>query len=181
MRTLELLDGYAPRDDREREDRQRMLELLVTTQHPLARHQFDPGHFTASAFVLSPALGQVLLIKHPVLGLWLQPGGHIEPGDADPMNAALREVREETGLTVSKGDALFDIDIHEIPSRGAAPAHLHFDLRFLVTVDGLPDPLSEEGVHARWLTLHEAVALTTDESVKRMVAKVRRARERSTG
>ena len=53
-------------------------------------------HYTASAFVFDAA-DQVLLIHHVKSGLWLPPGGHIEPGET-PAEAALREVREETGL-----------------------------------------------------------------------------------
>ena len=53
-------------------------------------------HYTASAFVFS-AGDQVLLIHHVKSGLWLPPGGHIESGET-PAEAALREVREETGV-----------------------------------------------------------------------------------
>lgn len=41
--------------------------------------------------------GRVLLIKHKRLGLWLAPGGHVDEGET-PEQAALRELREETGL-----------------------------------------------------------------------------------
>lgn len=170
-RTLELLDAYAPRDARERADKARMLELLATTPRPFDRHQFAPGHFTASAFVVSPSHDRVLLIEHPTLALWLQPGGHIEPEDTDPMSGARREVLEETGLLAATRPTLFDIDIHEIPSRASAPAHLHYDLRFVAEVDGLPEPGGAEGVACRWLTRAEALALTTDQSVRRMVGK----------
>ncbi|AEB12735.1 NUDIX hydrolase [Marinithermus hydrothermalis] len=43
---------------------------------------------------------QVLLMhraKEPNLGLWVPPGGKLEPGE-DPRAGALRELREETGL-----------------------------------------------------------------------------------
>jgi 8-oxo-dGTP diphosphatase len=53
-------------------------------------------HFTASAVVLDDA-GQVLLVHHNKIGQWLYPGGHVDP-DEDPAEAALREVREETGI-----------------------------------------------------------------------------------
>lgn len=166
---LELLDAFAPSDTREQSDHARMLALLATTSDPFSRHQFDPGHFTASALVVSRDAGQVLLIHHPTLALWLQPGGHIEPGDSALVDAARREVREETGLTGDLDGALFDVDIHEIPARGIAPAHQHFDLRFLAVVPGLPAPSSDERVEARWLTPTAAAALTTDESVRRML------------
>ena len=51
-------------------------------------------HFTVSGFVSQA--GKTALHWHR-LGLWLPPGGHIE-ADEDPIEAVLREVREETGL-----------------------------------------------------------------------------------
>ncbi len=53
-------------------------------------------HFTASAVVLNDA-DEVLLIHHNKIGLWLYPGGHIDPNET-PSEAALREVAEETGI-----------------------------------------------------------------------------------
>lgn len=169
---LELLDAFSPSEAREREHHARMLSLLATTPDPFARSQYEPGHFTASAFVVSRADRRVLLIAHPTLGFWLQPGGHIEPEDGSPAAGALREVREETGIAARTAPALFDVDIHEIPARGTAPAHLHHDFRFLVEVDGCPVPTGEEGLDARWLTPGDAARLTTDESVRRMIRKV---------
>lgn len=169
MRTLELLDAYTPFDARDHQERARMLALLATTNHPFSREQYDPGHFTASALVVSRTHERVLLIAHPTLQRWLQPGGHVDAGDPEPSAGAAREVLEETGLTVVPGNALFDIDIHDIPARRSAPAHLHFDLRFLATVDGLPAPGGAEGLDARWLDPNGALALGIDDSVQRLV------------
>ena len=52
-------------------------------------------HFTATAYVV--ARGHTLLLWHGKLRMWLPPGGHCEPNE-DPVQAALREVREESGL-----------------------------------------------------------------------------------
>jgi 8-oxo-dGTP diphosphatase len=52
-------------------------------------------HFTATGIVLHE--DNVLLIEHAKLKWWMPPGGHIEPNE-DPVQAVLREVREETGL-----------------------------------------------------------------------------------
>ena len=54
-------------------------------------------HFTVAVFVVHE--GHVLLHPHPKVGLWLPPGGHIEPHEL-PDDAARRETLEETGLEV---------------------------------------------------------------------------------
>lgn len=53
--------------------------------------------FTVATFVIHQA--KVLLLWHKKLQMWLPPGGHIEPNEL-PDEAAVREVREETGLEV---------------------------------------------------------------------------------
>src|SRR6476659_4087444 len=91
------LTDYAPSDDRERAFRERMLALCGASE-PFSRAAFTPGPFTASAFVLSPDRRRLLVVFHRKLGRWLQPGGHIEPSDASIVDAARREVEEETGV-----------------------------------------------------------------------------------
>jgi len=60
-------------------------------------HLFYDLDFTVSVFVTHR--DRVLLVKHKKLKAWLPLGGHIEIGE-DPEQAALREVREESGLEV---------------------------------------------------------------------------------
>lgn len=57
-------------------------------------------HATASVFIFHNDVQtgwRTGLVKHPILGVWMMPGGHIET-DENPAEAALREAREETGL-----------------------------------------------------------------------------------
>ena len=130
----------------------------------LSRNHFTPGHVTASGFVRKA--DRLLVIHHERLDRWLQPGGHVEPEDADIESAARREVEEETGLTGLASLGLLDVDIHQIPAARGEPVHLHFDVRWAFEATG--SPRAGDGVSdARWATLSELEELGADESVTR--------------
>ena len=170
-----LLQAHRPLDDEEDTHRTRMLALLRGAGDPFTRSNFTPGHVTASGFVLSPDGDALLLIHHRKLGRWLQPGGHIEPGDADVEAAARRELREEVGLDrlTLATDGIFDLDVHAIPAIGREPAHEHFDVRFLFRADELSLGGGEDRETARWMQLSDIEAFAPDRSVARAVDKLR--------
>ncbi len=60
-------------------------------------HIHEKIDFVADVFVVHE--NKVLLRKHDKYNIWLPPGGHIELTE-DPNAAAIREVKEEVGLTV---------------------------------------------------------------------------------
>ncbi len=158
--------------------RARMIALARQSPAVFERSFFDPGHFTASAFVLSPDRRELLLILHKKLGLWLQPGGHIEEKDVSWQQAACREVEEETGLTdLTLLRELVDIDIHEIPANSREPQHRHFDLRSLFQSTTIEVHAGDGVAQARWFPLDLLVSseggilaegVGTDESVVRV-------------
>lgn len=168
-----LLAGLVPADARERAFADEMWVLLAEPG-AFQRDHFVPGHFTASAFVLSPDGERLLLIHHRKLGRWLQPGGHFEPGDEGPIQAAFREVQEETGLTALRqvGAGLLDVDVHLIPPHKEQPAHRHFDLRILLRAESEQLAPGDEVAGARWFGLAELSLAFTDESVLRAVRKI---------
>jgi 8-oxo-dGTP pyrophosphatase MutT (NUDIX family) len=131
------------------------------------RSEFQPGHFTASGFVLSPDRGSLLLILHAKLDRWLQPGGHIEVDDATIEAAVRREIAEETGLIeISRaGAGLVRIDAHAIPPRGIEPRHIHIDLAMAFVADtDVLGPL-DEVLDARWVPHDDLGQYDVDEPV----------------
>ena len=132
-----------------------------------------PGHLTGSAWIVDAPRRRVLLTHHRKLDKWLQPGGHAD-GDPDLLAVALREAREETGLTRLRAvsPAAFDVDRHRIPPRGDTAEHWHLDLRFLVEAD--PEEaliISDESHDLAWVDLSRVAALNPEESMLRMVRK----------
>jgi len=134
------------------------------------------GHLTGSAWVLDPNRERVVLTHHRKLDRWLQLGGHAD-GDAKLLEVALREAREESGLTRLRvlAEAPFDVDAHRIPARGEVPEHWHFDLRFQMEADPLePLVVSSESRDVAWVPLVDVARLNPSESMARMVRKTAR-------
>ena len=143
------LATHLPGDDREARSFRRIRRLIDWLPEPLDEHA-DPTHVTGSAIVLD-GTGRVLLHRHKRLGIWLQPGGHLEGGER-PWDAAVRETREETGIAAvhpGTDPCLVHVDVHQGP-RG----HVHLDLRYLLRADGGAPfaPAPGESTAVDWFT-----------------------------
>jgi len=170
---IRLLTAHRTDDPQERDYRLRMLDLAAAALDPFDRHHYEPGHFTASGFVLHPDVTRVLLVHHAKLDLWLQPGGHVDPEDETLLGAAMREIREETGIAATPiTSSLVDIDIHVFPGTGSQARHQHFDLRFAFVAAQPEIGDSEEILDARWVAMEELADLGVDRSVTRPVSKL---------
>ncbi len=176
---LDQLERFRPAHPAEAASLERIRTLLRSAERPFARDTFEPGHITSSAFVVDRRNRGTVLLHHPKLGIWVQPGGHLEPGDDSPEAGALREAREETGLkalVVARELAQpFDVDVHDIPARGAEPAHAHHDLRFLLLGDFDEKPAAGDGEtdRVRWFAWDEAFALDLDPNLRLGLEKAR--------
>jgi 8-oxo-dGTP pyrophosphatase MutT (NUDIX family) len=149
-----LVEGHAPASPREVVAQQRFLSELAGLSAPCDEHA-GPTHVTASGIVVGRR--GTVLHRHKRLGIWMQPGGHIDPGER-PDEAALREATEELGLPVAHpaaGPLLIHLDVHE-----AAFGHTHLDLRYLLLgADSDPMPPPDESPDARWCSWDEAMAM----------------------
>lgn len=133
MTPIDVLEAYARRYTAEAAMAQRSRDLLLQAPDMLARTS-TPAHVTAS--VLIPQGDGLLTIWHPHLKQWLQPGGHVDPGE-NILTAALREAREETGYIcdLMQDDTLpYDIDCLFVPANAkkAESDHWHIDFRYLL-------------------------------------------------
>lgn len=134
--------------------------------------------FTVAVFVVHG--GKTLLHPHARLGMWLPPGGHIEPNEL-PDDAARREVLEETGLAIELvGERGVTVDDPRAPVQLVRPLgiqlenigmdHEHIDLIYLARLaappeDGWPEP----STGMRWVGLADLAGLDLTAEVRAWV------------
>ncbi len=148
--------------------RERVLALCTGPADPLDRASL-PDHLTASAVVVAPGRG-ALLLHHRKLGRWFQPGGHVD-GDGNLLAAACREAAEETGIAGLRPVVpAVDLDVHDVPYPDGS-FHVHHDLRFLLLAPADAEvAINEESTGARWArTDADLDALDADASTRRLV------------
>ncbi|MFD3937933.1 NUDIX hydrolase [Streptomyces sp. NPDC058611] len=141
-----------PENKREHE----VILALLDDGDDLTSRKTLPGHVTAGAILVRPD-GRILHIHHNATGKWLLPGGHLEPSDDTLLQAAGRELTEETGIPshviTPHSETPVHVDIHSIDANPAKdePTHQHFDFRFLFrTTADIGDLQTEEVSEAAW-------------------------------
>ena len=168
------LERYRPADALEARHREAIAALVGSASGAFDRAHFAPGHVTASCFIVHGST--LLLHHHRRLDRWLQMGGHVE-ADERPVDAALREGSEESGLEdlTLAIDGIFDLDVHVIPAAKGEPEHRHFDVRYIARTASPGAVVIDraESNDVAWVPLERAEALMNEAGSSRVIQKIR--------
>ncbi len=173
-----VLDGYEPLSDDEARDIAR-IRTLAASGDPWARSSVL--HVTGSAVILHPETRRVLLRWHDRMRSWLHVGGHGGPGETSPVDVALREAAEETGLRDLSPwpDAARPLLVHvvivPVPAGRGEREHEHADLRYALATARPEDAIAETPTaRLRWLSIAEATSAVAEDNLRLTFARIGR-------
>lgn len=153
---MEWIESYEPKNDREAEDREHLLQLDPSL---IATNRTAPYHFTTSSMVMDFEADKLLMIYHPIYKSFSWPGGHVEEGE-ELFYSALRELYEETGILYVKplceGPLAMELMPVSAHMRKGEAVDSHFHINFCYGFLGHEDDtLLEVKDNRKWVAVSE--------------------------
>ncbi len=180
----DMISNYEPFDERERVDKEVMLDFIKKNEDVTTRNN-KIAHFTTSAWIVNKKRDKVLMIHHNIYNSWAWVGGHAD-GDDNLERVIKKEIEEETGLVNLKQlkDDIFGINIvtviNHIKRNQVVNSHLHFDVEYLFECDdNVKTRIKEdENSGVTWIEINKINDYVTEEHMKpiynRLVEKMKK-------
>lgn len=168
MDIIREIEEYTPYNEQERKDKELMLWFLKSNPNAFDREN-TIAHMTASCFIVDPAMEKTLFCFHRIYQSWSWLGGHAD-GDKDLLKVALKEAREESGLTHIRpyDSKIFSIEslcVNGHVKRGHyVSSHLHFNVTYLLVAD-MNETLhikEDENSSLRWFALDDILKASSE-------------------
>lgn len=170
------IENYNPYNEQEEKDKEIMLKYIDTFEQVLTREN-ELGHFTASSWAVNKERTKVLMIYHNIYQSWAWTGGHSD-GEADLLKVAIKELREETGVTEVKvlnaGD-IFSLEVltvdGHIKKGKYVSSHIHLNLTYLLEIDE-KEPLhskEDENSGVQWVPIEEVEKISKENWIKKNI------------
>ena len=142
---------------------ERYIERLESGK--LTRAEDDVSHFCAYFFPYDTETKKVFIAAHKKSGLWLSPGGHIEPEEV-LFDTLTREIEEELGtinpLPVNSKPLLLTVTDIKNDTRACK---VHFDMWYFLPTNGSDFNIDSDEFHeTKWVSIGEARDLMEDEN-----------------
>ena len=165
---IEKIENYKPFNEQEERDKPFILDWIRNNENAFSRENIV-AHMTASAWVVNRERNKVLMVYHNIYNSWSWLGGHAD-GETDLLSVALREVKEEAGISNIKpvSEEIFSLEAltvdGHIKKGKYVSSHLHLNITYLVEADS-KEALSikpDENSGVAWFSPEEALKKSTE-------------------
>ena len=170
--------NYIPLCEQEISDQKAILKFIELNDDCLLRSNLV-AHITSSAIVVNKKMDKVLFIHHNIYNSWGWVGGHND-GNPDLFQVAIKEAKEETGVTqiVPYNDEILGIDViyveNHIKNGKFVGDHLHLNATYLLVADENEKLIVKEDENSgvKWFYINEVNDHVTEERIKTVYNKL---------
>ena len=178
MSLREQIENYIPYNAEEEKDKEMMLKYMDIFDDVLTRKN-EIGHFTSSAWAVNPERTKVLMIYHNIYQSWGWTGGHCD-GEEDVLSVAIRELKEETGITQVRPiqNEIFSLEIigvdPHIKTGKQVASHVHLNTTFLLEVPETEKLhiKEDENSGVKWVNMDEVISVSNEARMKPIYQKL---------
>lgn len=168
LRLIEEIEKYCPWNEQEERDKDLILGCL-REQNDIFYRENTWAHMTASAWIVNPQRTKILMAYHNIYDSWSWLGGHAD-GDENLLAVALKEVKEESGLSWVQpiSEEIYSLEVltvnGHVKKGKYVSSHLHLNVTYLVEAseDELLIMKPDENSGVAWFGLEEAVAASSE-------------------
>ena len=136
MNWIDDIKNYVPYNEQEKKDKELILNAISNYNNILDR-ECSIAHITSSGYIVNKSRTKVLMIYHKLYNSWAWTGGHAD-GDCDLLHVAIKEAKEETGLTnvTAVTNDILGLDVlnvnGHIKNNKYVSSHLHLSFAYLL-------------------------------------------------
>ena len=166
--SIRQIENYPPFNEQEEKDKALILGWIRDNENAFSRKN-TVAHITASAWVVNKDRSKVLMVYHNIYNSWSWLGGHAD-GETDLLSVAIREVKEEAGISNVRpvSEEIFSlesltVDGHVKKGRYVS-SHLHLNVTYLLEADehGQLRVKEDENSGVAWFAPGDAVLASTE-------------------
>lgn len=170
MKLLEELASYSCWDEQECADRKVICDYIRLFDNVYTRDNAF-GHITSSPWIINEDASKVLMIYHNIYDSWGWCGGHAD-GDKDLSYVALKEGKEETGVTLELlSKDIFAIDVLPVPRHVKngrfITSHVHLNMTYLCRAKETDELVCkpDENSGVRWVNIADIDSLVREKEM----------------
>ena len=168
MALFDEISSFVPGCEQEERDKAQMLGFMCGCSDYLERSNLV-AHVTTSVWTVNPSRTKTLMVYHKLYDSWSWIGGHAD-GECDLRLVALRELREETGVSRARlvRQSILSLETLTVDGhvkRGIyVPSHLHFNVTFLAEADESEKLVTNEAENkgVKWFTFADALVASNE-------------------